>query len=150
MPAPFPGSHAVSSDNIRHLTKEEMWHHIFLYTFQIWILKLPPNQVTAWNEGPIDTFMEIYMDYVELKSNPIPRNINQMLIDFGCREQWTVAQLVWTAIALRLNAIPTLWAAIQECFNSANRNCDYAWMMPIPINRTIRKVDIISLPTSWA
>ena len=149
MPAPLPNSQATPSDTLRHLPKEEMWTHIFLYTFQIWILKLPPNRVTTWNEEPIDTLMEIYMDYIQFKSNPIPHNVNLLLINFGCQEQWTMAQLVWTAIALRLNSFPVLWATIQECFNSATSNADYAWRMPIPINRTIRKVDVIALPTSW-
>ena len=126
----------------------EMWSHIFFYTFQVYILKLPPQRVTPWNDELIDALMEMYMDSLQYNSNPIPTNVNQLLINFAVREQWTVAELVWTAIAIRLNSFPILWAAIQECFETAE-NGDYGWGMPIPINRTIRRVDVIALPTTW-
>ena len=148
MPAPIPNVTTISRDTLRRLPMHEMWSHIFFYTFQVYILQLPPRRVTPWNEELIDTLMEMHMDNLQYNSNPVPTNINQLLINFALREQWTVAELVWTAIAIRLNSFPILWTAIQECFESAE-NGDYGWRMPIPINRTIRRVSVIALPTTW-
>ncbi len=149
MPAPIPGLPATSSDDLQRLSKPQLWLHIFFYTFQVYALRLPAQQITQWTEDVIDSFMELYMDYVQHNSNPVPTNPLQLLINFAVREQWTVAELVWTAIAVKLNSFPILWATIQDCFLCATNTGDYAWRMPIPVNRTIRRIHTIALPNTW-
>ena len=82
--------------------------NFFIYTFQVYVQKLPPQHITEWFPEVINGLMEMYMDFLQYNSHPLPTNTNELLINFATQEQWSVPQLVWTAIALRSNSIPIL------------------------------------------
>ena len=90
----------------------------------------------------------MFLDYMQYNTNPLPSNLNEHLIHHAIHKSWTVPQLVWTAIALRTNAMPILWAAIQDAFEESIGGA-YGWRMPIPQCRIIRRIQMVAIPTQW-
>ena len=149
MPPPTADTPTATGDFLRQLSKQEMWIHIILYTYEVFILKVPGRQVTDWPLEAIDSWMNIFLDNYFDGINPVPLNLNSIIIQYAIDHNWTVNDLVWCSIAIRLNSLPILWAAIQECANCSTTTGTYAWRMPVPINRTIRPIHRVALPSRW-
>ena len=139
----------IHSHELRFIPKHQMLRHFIIYTYQIYILKLPANEITEWSPDVVNTLMEMYIDQLRYNSQPLPNDTNSRLIDYAIQQHWTVAQLVWTAIALRQNAMPVIWSAIHMSLETSTSTGDYGWRMPIPLNRNIRPVSVVALPSNW-
>ena len=94
MPPPIPNEPAVDGDSLRQLTKQEMWIHIILYTYEVFIIKKEGFLVTTWGHEAIDSWMNLYLDNFFEGTNPVPANLNSIVIQYAIDHNWTVNQLV--------------------------------------------------------
>ena len=152
MPAPLnlapDDARNHDASQLAMIPKYQMVLHFINYAYEVYVAKLPTSMITTWTPEICNSFMEMYLDKLQYNINPLPSNFHQIIIAYAIDRGWTVAELVWTTIAVHTNAMPILWSTIAEAFNTSNGG-DFGWRMPIPVNRQIRHVNYILLPNTW-
>ena len=134
----------------RHLQvipKEDLMKLLIKFTYDVYIKKLPKESIPFWTPNQCHSMMEHFIDIMLLGQPVLPPNINSITIQLAIDNNWTVPELVWTAIALQTNTMPMMCASCQRAVDNAE-NDEYTWGPPISNNRQIHQVTDIVFETT--
>ena len=131
---------------MQELSKDDVMKLLIQYTYEVYIKKVANNEVSVWLPPQFDAVMNHYMDTIILQQPSLTDNINSLIIQKAIDETWTLAELVWTAIAIRTTTVPIIFIHCQNTIDNST-NDQYTWRMPISNNRTIHYVQHVIIPT---
>ena len=119
--------------HLQVLPKQDLMKLLIKFTYEVYIKKLPRDQIKPWTPNQSHSIMEHYLDMAMLGQPTLPADINSVIIQSAIDGNRTVAELVWTAIAIRITTMPLMCTSCQRAINNSEDD-EYVWSLPVSQN----------------